>query len=62
MKKVHALYFIQYCVSDKPAVEPFEPEEIVVTEYPITEMQPKYFLADSFESAQEKLKWVACNS
>jgi len=49
-------YHVQYCVSDKPEIGPFEPEKIVVTEYPITEMQPKYFLADSFESAQEKLK------
>ncbi|XP_065910722.1 phenylalanine-4-hydroxylase-like [Dysidea avara] len=50
---------LQYCVSDKPTVKPFEPEKIVVQEYPITEMQPVYFLADSFESAQEKLKAFA---
>ena len=43
-------------MTDKPSVMPFEPEKIVVQEYPITEMQPVYFLADSFESAQEKLK------
>lgn len=50
---------LQHCVSDKPAVEPFEPEKIVVQDYPITEMQPVYFLANSFESAQEKLKSFA---
>ena len=43
-------------------MEPFEPEKIVVQEYPITEMQPVYFLADSFEIAQEKLRWITASS
>ena len=53
---VKNVFQLQYCVSDKPAIKPFEPEMIAVQDYPITEMQPVYFLADSFESAQEKLK------
>lgn len=51
---------LQYSVSDKPAVEAFDPAVTAVTKYPITEYQPKYFLADSFESAKNKLKsWAA---
>ncbi|CAI4227474.1 unnamed protein product [Auanema sp. JU1783] len=51
---------LQYCLSDKPAVEPFEPSVTSKTIYPITEYQPKYFLAESFSNAKNKLKaWVS---
>ncbi|VDM78251.1 unnamed protein product [Strongylus vulgaris] len=44
----------------QPQVAPFEPSVTSTTEYPITEYQPKYFLAESFASAKEKLKtWAA---
>ncbi|VDM63593.1 unnamed protein product [Angiostrongylus costaricensis] len=51
---------LQYCLSDKPEIAPFEPSVTSITEYPITEYQPKYFLADSFASAKNKLQaWAA---
>ncbi|VDL67935.1 unnamed protein product [Nippostrongylus brasiliensis] len=44
----------------QPEVATFEPSVTSVTEYPITEYQPKYFLADSFASAKSKLQaWAA---
>ncbi|KAK5976733.1 Biopterin-dependent aromatic amino acid hydroxylase [Trichostrongylus colubriformis] len=51
---------LQYSLSDKPAVAPFDPHVTSTTEYPITEYQPKYFLADSFASAKNKLQaWAS---
>ncbi|CAJ0959727.1 unnamed protein product, partial [Mesorhabditis belari] len=51
---------LQYSVSDKPEVVPFEPSITSVTKYPITEYQPRYYLADSFTSAKNKLKtWAS---
>ncbi|CAB3405293.1 unnamed protein product [Caenorhabditis bovis] len=51
---------LQYALSDKPEVLPFDPAVTSVTKYPITEYQPKYFLAESFASAKNKLKsWAA---
>ncbi|XP_078674556.1 phenylalanine-4-hydroxylase-like isoform X1 [Branchiostoma floridae x Branchiostoma belcheri] len=47
---------LQYCLTVKPDIRPFEPEKISVTKYPITEYQPIYFLADSFQDAKEKLR------
>ncbi|VDO19240.1 unnamed protein product [Heligmosomoides polygyrus] len=47
---------LQYALSDKPSVVPFDPAVTSTTEYPITEYQPKYFLADSFASAKNKLQ------
>ncbi|KAL6735037.1 hypothetical protein Aduo_005516 [Ancylostoma duodenale] len=51
---------LQYSLSDKPQVAPFDPSVTSTTEYPITEYQPKYFLAESFASAKAKLQsWAA---
>ncbi|EPB72513.1 Biopterin-dependent aromatic amino acid hydroxylase, partial [Ancylostoma ceylanicum] len=51
---------LQYSLSDKPQVAPFDPSVTSNTEYPITEYQPKYFLAESFASAKAKLQaWAA---
>ncbi|PAV59661.1 hypothetical protein WR25_21254 [Diploscapter pachys] len=51
---------LQYALSDKPEILPFEPSVTCETKYPITEYQPRYFLADSFVSAKNKLKaWAA---
>ena len=41
---------LDYCVSDKPTFKPFDP--YVITQsyltFPIMEMQPTYFVAESF--------------
>lgn len=46
---------LEYSMSDKPKILPFEPAITSVQSYPITEYQPIYFLADSFADAQAKL-------
>ncbi|KAF4526303.1 hypothetical protein B566_EDAN015218 [Ephemera danica] len=46
---------LQYCLTDKPEVRPFEPEKTCLQSYPITEYQPVYFVADSFEDAKIKM-------
>ncbi|KAJ7330171.1 hypothetical protein OS493_022690 [Desmophyllum pertusum] len=50
---------LQYCLTDEPDKRPFEPEKIVVQSYPITKYQPVYFVADSFQSAKEKVRECA---
>lgn len=51
---------LEYSLSDKPEVVPFDPAVCCITKYPITEYQPKYFLAESFASAKNKLKsWAS---
>ncbi|KAJ9600066.1 hypothetical protein L9F63_009635 [Diploptera punctata] len=46
---------LQYCLSDKPDRKPFEPMKTAEQKYPITEYQPIYFVAESFEDAKEKM-------
>jgi phenylalanine-4-hydroxylase len=43
-------------LTDKPQFKDFNPEKIAETEYPITKYQPVYFVAESFESAKEKVR------
>ncbi|KAM9467915.1 phenylalanine-4-hydroxylase [Clarias gariepinus] len=50
---------LQYCLSDKPTLLPFDPEKTSVQKYPITEFQPVYFTAESFEDAKEKVRKFA---
>lgn len=50
---------LQYCLSDKPQVRPFEPAKTCEQEYPITSFQPVYFVADSFDDAKTKLRQYA---
>eukprot|EP01133_Synstelium_polycarpum_P014088 gene14088-16610_t len=50
---------LEYCLSDKPEKRPFNPFETCKTEYPITTYQPVYFVADSFQSAKDKMKEFA---
>ncbi|CAG0895828.1 unnamed protein product [Cyprideis torosa] len=50
---------LEYCLSGKPELEAFEPEITGVTEYPITAYQPKYFVAQSFESSMHKVMHFA---
>ncbi|PSN42902.1 Protein henna [Blattella germanica] len=46
---------LQYSLSDKPELRPFEPSKTAEQQYPITEYQPIYFVAESFEDAKEKM-------
>lgn len=46
---------LEYCLSDKPELREFDPETTGQQKYPITEYQPIYYVADSFESAKEKM-------
>jgi len=54
---------LEYCVGanheKKPQYLEFDPFKAVTTKYPITEYQPTYFVAESFQSAKEKLKHFA---
>ena len=46
---------LQYCLTDKPEVRSLDPFTTGLQKYPITEMQPVYFLANSFKDAKQKL-------
>jgi len=46
---------LEYCLSDKPEIRPYDPSVTGVTEYPITKYQPIYYIANSFEDAQKKI-------
>ena len=46
---------LEYCLSDKPELRPFEPQATAIQEYPITTYQPVYFVAESFADAKEKM-------
>ncbi|XP_059157486.1 protein henna-like isoform X2 [Physella acuta] len=50
---------LEYCLSDKPQVMPFDPQKTCEQEYPITCFQPIYFVAESFDTAKTKLKQFA---
>ncbi|XP_077121741.1 phenylalanine-4-hydroxylase isoform X2 [Ranitomeya variabilis] len=50
---------LQYCLTEKPELKPFEPEKTALQKYPITEFQPIYFIAESFEDAKEKVRKFA---
>ncbi|KAL3884244.1 hypothetical protein ACJMK2_030462 [Sinanodonta woodiana] len=50
---------LQYCLTDKPELRPFDPIKTAEQKYPITEMQPVYYVAESFESAQAKMRAFA---
>lgn len=41
---------LEYCVTDKPKLLPLDPFEIAENhlDYPISSMQPLYFVAESF--------------
>ena len=49
---------LEYCLSDKPEIREFEPAVTGEQEYPITEYQPIYFVTESFEDAQRKMRLV----
>ena len=51
------MYLFQYCLSDKPEVRCFEPEKTAEQKYPITEFQPVYYVAESFQDAKDKMRY-----
>ncbi len=46
---------LDYALSGKPELRPFEPAKTALQKYPITEYQPVYYVAESFEDAKEKM-------
>jgi phenylalanine-4-hydroxylase len=46
---------LEYCLSDKPKLLPFDPAVAAITPYPITTYQPTYFVTESFEDAKKKI-------
>lgn len=46
---------LQYCLSEKPELREFNPEDTGKQKYPITEYQPVYYVANSFEDAKDKM-------
>lgn len=50
---------LEYCLSEKPDVRPFDPYTTGCQKYPVTEYQPVYFLAESFDDAQQKMREFA---
>ncbi|XP_026877396.2 phenylalanine-4-hydroxylase isoform X2 [Electrophorus electricus] len=50
---------LKYSLTDTPKILPFEPEKTCLQKYPITEFQPVYFVADSFEDAKQKVRRFA---
>ncbi|XP_069048914.1 phenylalanine-4-hydroxylase [Lepisosteus oculatus] len=50
---------LQYSLTDKPKLLPFDPEKTSLQAYPITEFQPVYFVSESFEDAKEKVRKFA---
>jgi len=52
---------LQYCITEKPEHLPFDPEKTSQTKYPITEFQPRYYVAESFEDAKNKVRAWSMN-
>lgn len=50
---------LEYCLSEKPKLLPFDPASASATKYPITEYQPTYFVAESFEVMKLQMRWYA---
>nr|XP_027203742.1 protein henna-like [Dermatophagoides pteronyssinus] len=50
---------LEYCLSGKPEIRNFDPRQTSEQQYPITEFQPVYYLAESFYDAQKKLREFA---
>ncbi len=49
---------LEYCLSDIPERRQFNPEEAENEGFPITEFQPLYYIAESFDDAKEKLRSI----
>lgn len=46
---------LQYALENKAEVRTFDPAKTALQKYPITEYQPVYYVAESFEDAKEKM-------
>ncbi|XP_018325369.1 protein henna [Agrilus planipennis] len=46
---------LTYSIEGKAEVRPFDPQKTAIQKYPITEYQPVYFVAESFEDAKDKM-------
>uniref|UniRef100_A0A183C039 phenylalanine 4-monooxygenase n=1 Tax=Globodera pallida TaxID=36090 RepID=A0A183C039_GLOPA len=46
---------LEYALSGQPELASFDPPQTCQTKYPITSYQPKYFVAESFADAKNKL-------
>lgn len=46
---------LEYCMTDKPKLLPFDPKVTANTDYPVTTYQPLYFVTESFEDAKKKM-------
>ena len=46
---------LQYSLENKAECRPFEPAKTALQKYPITEYQPIYYIAESFEDAKDKM-------
>lgn len=50
---------LEYCLSGKPQLLPWDPFVAAKMEFPITKYQPTYFVAEDFNDAQVKLqRWM----
>nr|1J8T_A Chain A, PHENYLALANINE-4-HYDROXYLASE [Homo sapiens]1J8U_A Chain A, PHENYLALANINE-4-HYDROXYLASE [Homo sapiens]1KW0_A Chain A, Phenylalanine-4-hydroxylase [Homo sapiens]1LRM_A Chain A, Phenylalanine-4-hydroxylase [Homo sapiens]1MMK_A Chain A, Phenylalanine-4-hydroxylase [Homo sapiens]1MMT_A Chain A, Phenylalanine-4-hydroxylase [Homo sapiens] len=47
---------LQYCLSEKPKLLPLELEKTAIQNYTVTEFQPLYYVAESFNDAKEKVR------
>uniref|UniRef100_A0A336M311 phenylalanine 4-monooxygenase n=1 Tax=Culicoides sonorensis TaxID=179676 RepID=A0A336M311_CULSO len=52
---------LEYCLTDKPEFREFDPVKTGEQKYPITEFQPIYYVAESFEDSKEKMIKYANN-
>ncbi|XP_018370898.1 PREDICTED: protein henna isoform X1 [Trachymyrmex cornetzi] len=52
---------LEYCLSGKPELRPFDPPKTSLQKYPITEYQPVYFVAEDFDDAKQKMIKFAQN-
>ncbi|KAI0226058.1 hypothetical protein L0F63_005441, partial [Massospora cicadina] len=50
---------MEYALSGKPEKRPFDAKLAALTKYPITEYQPVYYVAESFQDAKEKVREFA---
>ncbi|KAK3603535.1 hypothetical protein CHS0354_027955 [Potamilus streckersoni] len=50
---------LEYCLTETPELRPFEPFKTAEQKYPITEFQPVYYVAESFETSQAQMRAFA---
>ncbi len=48
---------LKYCLTNQSEKRPFEPEKTAEQDYPITEYQPIYYVAESFKDAKDKMRF-----